>query len=283
MTLSEPGPAPELQRYNNRSGHCRRDYFPQRPHPARPRMGQDERVTTSVILVVEDEPAIAELLRGYLARDGFGVELAADGESGLSAVQRCRPAAIILDVGLPGIDGTEVCRRLRADGDWTPVLFVTARDDEVDRVLGLELGADDYVTKPFSPREVVARVRAVLRRRPLTGLSGSAGSAGPAGSQPSPTPAPLQVGRLRLDPGSRRVDADGTPVDLTTTEFDLLLYLMRRPGRVCPRDELLTDVWGYPAGTATRTTDVHIAQLRGKLGSTVRLRTVRGVGYSIEP
>jgi DNA-binding response OmpR family regulator len=227
-------------------------------------------VTTSVVLVVEDEPAIAELLRSYLARDGFTVRLAADGESGLAAVRSHRPDAVILDVGLPGIDGTEVCRRLRADGDWTPVLFVTARDDEVDRVLGLELGADDYVTKPFSPREVVARVRAVLRRRP----------------DPATGPAPagrIEVGRLGLDPSTRRVEAAGVPVDLTTTEFDLLRYLMQRPGRVCPRDELLADVWGYPAGTPTRTTDVHIAQLRAKLGDVVRLRTVRGVGYSIEP
>jgi DNA-binding response OmpR family regulator len=232
-------------------------------------------VTTSVVLVVEDEPAIAELLRGYLARDGFRVELAADGESGLRAVSAHRPDAVILDVGLPGIDGTEVCRRLRATGDWTPVLFVTARDDEVDRVLGLELGADDYVTKPFSPREVVARVRAVLRRRQPV----------PVGSVPGShhEPDQLQVGRLTMNASTRRANAAGVPVELTTTEFDLLLYLMERPGRVCPRDELLADVWGYPAGTATRTVDVHIAQLRGKLGNVVRLRTVRGVGYSIEP
>ncbi|HST80531.1 MAG TPA: response regulator transcription factor [Kineosporiaceae bacterium] len=223
-------------------------------------------MTTPVILVVEDEPVIAELLRSYLARDGFEVRVATDGESGLTAIAHHRPAAVILDVGLPGIDGTEVCRRLRADRNWTPVLFVTARDDEVDRVLGLELGADDYVTKPFSPREVVARVRAVLRRR-----------------QPDPDSERLQIGRLTLDPSTRRADAAGAPVELTTTEFDLLLHLMRRPGRVCPRDELLADVWGYPAGTPTRTTDVHIAQLRAKLGDVVRLRTVRGVGYSIEP
>jgi DNA-binding response OmpR family regulator len=222
------------------------------------------------VLVVEDEPAIAELLRSYLARDGFEVALAADGESGLRAIAELRPEAVILDVGLPGIDGTEVCRRLRAGGDWTPLLFVTARDDEVDRVLGLELGADDYVTKPFSPREVVARVRAVLRRRPEP--------------EPKPNqPGALQVGRLTLDPSTRRARAAGRPVELTTTEFDLLHHLLQRPGRVCPRDELLAEVWGYPAGTATRTVDVHIAQLRAKLGETVQLRTVRGVGYSIEP
>jgi DNA-binding response OmpR family regulator len=232
--------------------------------------GEDEAVTTSKVLVVEDEPAIAELLRGYLSRDGFEVEIAPDGERGLAAIRTGRPVAVILDVGLPGIDGTEVCRRLRADGDWTPVLFVTARDDEVDRVLGLELGADDYVTKPFSPREVVARVRAVLRRHAPT--------PGPAAGRPR-----LTVGTLTLDPESRLVTADGVPVELTTTEFDLLHHLMGRPGRVCPRDELLSEVWGYPAGTGTRTVDVHIAQLRGKLPGTVRLRTVRGVGYAVQP
>ena len=244
-------------------------------------------VTTSVVLVVEDEPAIAELLRSYLARDGFDVRLAGDGESGLAAVRSQRPDAVILDVGLPGIDGTEVCRRLRADGDWTPVLFVTARDDEVDRVLGLELGADDYVTKPFSPREVVARVRAVLRRRPPEDRPPAEvrepGEARLSAEVREPAGQRIQVGRLGLDPGTRRAEAAGVPVELTTTEFDLLLYLMRRPGRVCTRDELLADVWGYPAGTATRTTDVHIAQLRAKLGDAVQLRTVRGIGYSIEP
>jgi DNA-binding response OmpR family regulator len=162
-----------------------------------------------------------------------------------------------------------VCRRLRESGDWTPVLFVTARDDEVDRVLGLELGADDYVTKPFSPRELVARVRAVLRR---TGE----GRGGPDGDR-------LRAGAVELDLGSRRVRADNRQVELTTTEFDLLTHLMRRPGRVVPREELLTDVWGYPPGTPTRTVDVHVAQLRAKLGDAVRVRTVRGVGYAVEP
>jgi len=220
-----------------------------------------------LVLVVDDEPPIADLLRTYLVREGYAVDIARDGEGALRAVARRRPVAVILDVGLPGIDGTEVCRRMRAAGDWTPVLFVTARDDEVDRILGLELGADDYVTKPFSPREVIARVRAVLRRR-----------------DPAPgAPASLQVGGVVLDPAGRRVTIDGAAVDVTTTEFDLLAYLMARPGRVCARDELLAHVWGYPAGTVTRTVDVHVAQLRGKLGAAVRLRTVRGVGYAVEP
>ena len=231
----------------------------------------DSRADQDLVLVVDDEPPIADLLRTYLVRDGFAVETCGDGRAALDAIARRRPAAVILDVGLPGLDGTQVCRRLREAGDWTPVLFVTARDDEVDRVLGLELGADDYVTKPFSPREVVARLRAVLRRQ------------APAAPAEPVAPAELTAGRVRLDPDTRRVTSDGVPVQLTTTEFDLLAYLMARPGRVCPREELLAEVWGYPPGTATRTVDVHVAQLRAKLGGAVELRNVRGVGYSVEP
>jgi DNA-binding response OmpR family regulator len=155
----------------------------------------------------------------------------------------------VLDIGLPSMSGTEVCRHLRADGDWTPVIFLTARDDEVDRVVGLELGADDYVTKPFSPRELVARVRAVLRR-----------TGGPTAG------APRRVGVVVLDPARRRVVAAGADVVLTSTEFDLLAHLMQRPGRVFTREELLGSVWGYAAHAGTRTVDVHIAQVRGKLG-----------------
>ncbi len=221
---------------------------------------------TPLVLLVEDEQAIADLVRRYLERDGFAVQVRGDGEAALDAVRTLRPAVVLLDVGLPVLDGVSVCRRLREAGDWTPILFVTARDDEVDRVLGLELGADDYVTKPFSPRELVARVRAVLRRH------------GPADGG-----GVLRAGELVLDPATRRTTTGGRAVDLTTTEFDLLAHLLRRPGRVCPREELLTEVWGYPAGTPTRTVDVHVAQLRGKLGAALRLRTVRGVGYAVEP
>jgi DNA-binding response OmpR family regulator len=225
----------------------------------------------SLVLVVEDEPAIAELLRSYLVRDGFDVQIAGDGLTGLQAVDRDRPDAVVLDVGLPGLDGTEVCRRMRAAGDWTPVLFVTARDEEVDRVLGLELGADDYVTKPFSPREVVARVKAVLRRlEPHLATE-------PAG------PRVLRLGQVVLDLDARTARAGGEEVPLTTTEFDLLAHLARQPGRVCSREELLAQVWGYPDGVLTRTVDVHVAQLRGKLGDALRLRTVRGVGYAAQP
>jgi DNA-binding response OmpR family regulator len=220
----------------------------------------------SLVFVVEDEPAIADLIRGALVREGFTATTYTDGAVALAAIGRDRPAVVVLDVGLPGLDGTEVCRRMRQAGDWTPVLFVTARDEEVDRVLGLELGADDYVTKPFSPRELVARVKAVMRR----------------GGTPV-TDAALTVGSLTLDPATRRAVAGQAPVELTATEFDLLAHLMRRPGRVFTREELLSQVWGYPAGTPTRTVDVHVAQVRGKIGTAARLRTVRGVGYAVEP
>jgi two-component system, OmpR family, response regulator len=220
-----------------------------------------------LVLVVEDEAAIADLVRLYLTREGFGVHVERDGQSGLSAARRLRPVAIVLDVGLPEMDGTEVCRRLRAEGDWTPVLFVTARDDEVDRILGLELGADDYVTKPFSPRELVARVRTVLRR-----ARGETGR--PA----------LRLGPLSLDPEARRVSTEGGgEIALTATEFDLLAYLVRKPGRVFTREQLLSEVWGYSAAAGTRTVDVHVAQVRGKLGDDGDLiRTVRGVGYAAQ-
>jgi len=217
-----------------------------------------------LVLVVEDEPAIAELQRMYLGREGFGVHVERDGVAGLAAARRLKPVAIVLDVGLPGMDGTEVCRALREDGDWVPVLFVTARDDEVDRVLGLELGADDYVTKPFSPRELVSRVRAVLRR-----------------TQGQVAQPPLVLGHVRLDLETRQVTVDGADVLLTVTEFDLLAALMRKPGRVLSREQLLSEVWGYEAAAGTRTVDVHVGQVRAKLGTAGDLiRTVRGVGYS---
>jgi DNA-binding response OmpR family regulator len=218
-----------------------------------------------LILVVEDESAIADVIRLNLAKAGYGVHLERDGTAGLSAIRALRPAAVILDIGLPGLDGIEVCRRLRAENDWTPVLFVTARDDEVDRIIGLELGADDYVTKPFSPRELVARVTSVLRR--------SQGDPGDHGH--------LVVGGVRLDPAQRRVFVGEDEIALTATEFDLLSYLMRRPGQVFGREQLISDVWGYSAAGGVRTVDVHIAQVRFKLGDASPIRTVRGVGYSV--
>lgn len=222
--------------------------------------------TTGLVVVAEDDPAVASLLRLYLGRDGFGVETYADGSVALQAIQSHHPVAVVLDIGLQGLDGIEVCRRLRASGNHTPVLFVTARDDEVDRVLGLELGADDYITKPFSPRELVARVRAVLRR-----------------ARPDAMDDPRVVlGDVTLDVTQHRVWNHGDEVDLTATEFDLLAHLMRHPGRVWQRDELLATVWGYSAAAGSRTVDVHVSQLRTKLGADCPIRTVRGVGYAAD-
>ncbi len=229
------------------------------PRPA------DAAPARGLVLVVEDEPAIADVIRLNLAKAGYGVQLERDGLAGLAAITRVRPAAIILDVGLPGMDGIEICRTLRNRQDWTPVLFVTARDDEVDRIVGLELGADDYVTKPFSPRELVARVTGVLRR-----------------AQGVPEAAPQTVGAVTLDAGRRRVFTGDREFALTATEFDLLAHLMRRPGRVFTREQLLSEVWGYSSVAGTRTVDVHIAQLRAKLGEASPIRTVRGVGYAAE-
>ena len=219
-----------------------------------------------LIVVIEDEKPIAELLRLYLTRDGFDVHTEIDGIAGLAAVRSHQPAAVIVDVGLPGMDGTEVCRTLRAEDNWVPIIFCTARDEEVDRILGLELGADDYVTKPFSPREVVARVKSLVRRSALA----------------SQGPGLLRIGRLSVDATRRRVAIDDREVQLTATEFDLLAHLMSEPGRVFSRDQLLTEVWGYASSVGTRTVDVHVAQLRAKLGDASPLRTVRGVGYAVE-
>lgn len=217
------------------------------------------------MLVVEDEPAIADVIRLNLSGAGYRVEIEGRGDRALDAVRRHRPAAIVLDVGLPGLDGVEICRRLRAAEDWTPVLFVTARDDEVDRIIGLELGADDYVTKPFSPRELVARIGGVLRR-----------------AQGPPSSAPRTVGGVTLDTVRRRAFRGDEELALTVTEFDLLAHLMRRPGQVFTREQLLSEVWGYSSVAGARTVDVHIAQLRAKLGDASPIRTVRGVGYAAE-
>jgi len=223
--------------------------------------------TKGLVLVVEDERPIADLVRLYLGRDGFGVHVEHDGAAGLAAARRLRPVACVLDIALPGMEGTEICRRLRADGDWTPIIFLTARDDEVDRILGLELGGDDYVTKPFSPRELVTRVKALLRR-----------AAGPQDGGRVRT-----LGPVSLDPGRRSVTVSGTVLSLTPTEFDLLGHLLGRPGRVFTREELLASVWGYASAAGTRTVDVHVAQVRAKLGVAASLiRTVRGVGYTAD-
>jgi DNA-binding response OmpR family regulator len=221
-----------------------------------------------LILVVEDERHIADLLKLYLSKAGFGVHVEATGEGALRAARTLHPSAMLLDVGIPGPDGIEVCRTLRAEGVWIPILFCTARDDEVDRVLGLELGGDDYITKRFSPREVVARVRAAVRRSDRTSQGESE---------------ILTMGDVTLDKSGRRVTVKGVEVTFTATEFDLMAHLMSRPGRIISREQLLADVWGYAAVVTTRTVDVHIAQVRAKLGDASPIRTVRGVGYGAEP
>jgi DNA-binding response OmpR family regulator len=216
------------------------------------------------IVVVDDEPNIADLVDLYLAREGFRVLKTDTGEAGLQAVKDHRPRLVVLDVGLPDVDGLEVCKRLRATSQ-IPVIFLTARDSEVDRVVGLELGGDDYLTKPFSPAELVARVKAVLRR-----VDG-----GPAAEV-------MQAGEVAIDAGRREVRVAGEPVDFTTKEFDLLRYLAERPGLALSRQQILDGVWGYDWYGDARTVDVHIAQVRKKLGDTVEIKTVRGVGYRLE-
>lgn len=212
-------------------------------------------------MLVEDEPAIADVQRRYFADAGYGVHVERDGAAALRRIRELRPVAVVLDIGLPGMDGLSVCRALRAEGDWTPIVFVTARDDEVDRILGIELGGDDYLTKPFSPRELVARVNGMLRRSARR-------SAGP-----------LRAADIVLDEDRHLVTVAGEPVELTATEFALLAQLLREPTRVFSREQLLSIVWGMASYAGTRTVDVHVAQLRAKLGRADAIRTVRGVGY----
>jgi DNA-binding response OmpR family regulator len=217
------------------------------------------------ILVVDDEPNIADLVELYLRRDGYRVVKVALGEDVDAAVTNHRPRLVVLDVGLPDIDGLEVCRRLRRNSA-IPVIFLTARDTEIDRVLGLELGADDYVTKPFSPPELVARVKAVLRRSDGTTATADV----------------LQVGRVTIDVGRREVRVDDTPIPFTGKEFDLLKFLAERPGLALSRQQILDGVWGFDWFGDARTVDVHIAQVRKKIAGAVRIDTVRGVGYRLD-
>jgi DNA-binding response OmpR family regulator len=217
------------------------------------------------IVVVEDDPHIADLLDMYLRREGFRVLLASNAERGLELVERDGPRLVLLDIGLPGeSDGLDLCRRIRAAGD-TPIVIVTARDDEIDRVLGLELGADDYIGKPFSPREVVARVKAVLRR--------SDGSTRRSGNEV------LVVGSVEVDPSRREVRASGTAVELTAREFDLLAHFAANQGLVFTRKQLIEAVWGIDWYGDERTVDVHVRQLRKKLAEALPLKTIWGVGY----
>ena len=218
------------------------------------------------IVVVEDDPHIADLVDLYLRRDGFRVLIATNGDQGLELARREGPRMVILDIGLPGArDGFDVCKELRAESA-VPVLFLTARDDEIDRVLGLELGADDYITKPFSPRELVARVRAVLRR---------------SDDSMHRRPDTIELADLVVHLGGREVFAGGEPVALTAREFDLLAFLLSNQGLVLNRRQLLQGVWGPDWYGDERTVDVHVAQLRKKLGARLPLTTVWGVGYRL--
>ncbi|MFJ3659901.1 response regulator transcription factor [Streptomyces sp. NPDC090119] len=234
----------------------------QQPYPTPP---------SGRVLVVDDDPTVAEVVAGYLSRAGHAVDRAADGPSALASAAGQWPDLVVLDLMLPGMDGLEVCARLRERGP-VPVIMLTARGDEEDRVLGLEVGADDYVTKPFSPRELVLRVESVLRRtRPA--------------DRPT-TSGPLAAAGLTLDPAARRATKDGVELALTLREFDLLAFLLRHPGRAFGREELMREVWGWDFGDLSTVT-VHVRRLRGKIEDDPArprlIRTVWGVGYRFEP
>ncbi len=216
--------------------------------------------------MVDDEPDLLELVRFNLDQAGYRVDVAQSGNEALERLRRSRPDVLVLDLMLPDLSGEEICRRVRAEPSLAglPVIMLTAKAEEVDRVVGFELGADDYVTKPFSPRELVLRVKAILRRS----------------SEPEPEGAPLERGVLHLDPDRHRCTVDGQPVPLTAKEFQILEALMRRPGRVLSRERLLDQVWGSDISVTLRTIDTHLKRLREKLGVAADLiETVRGVGY----
>jgi DNA-binding response OmpR family regulator len=219
------------------------------------------------VVVIEDEVPIASAVAARLRSEGYRVDVAHDGPAGVEVCERLQPDLVVLDLMLPGLDGLEVCRRIQHDRP-VPVLMLTARDSETDMLVGLEVGADDYMTKPFSARELVARVHALLRR--VDRLAGA------------PAPTVLHIGDIEIDPSTRRVRRDGEAVHLTPTEFDLLVHLASRPGVVTTRERLLVEVWGYPDGSGARTVDSHVRALRRKLGADI-VRTVHGVGYAVEP
>jgi DNA-binding response OmpR family regulator len=237
------------------------------------------------LLVVEDDRAIADAVVRRLHSEGYQVDCVHDGPGAVRAAERVRYDAVVLDVMLPGLDGLEVCRRIQRR-EPVPVLMLTARDEEADRLVGLAVGADDYLTKPFSPRELVARVAALLRRVDRAATLAASAASGAGGDD---DPAPLDVGGLTLDAGTRRVTVRGAPVHLTRTEFDLLAALARRCGRVVERDRLLAEVWDWDPvaavraahGGAARAVDSHVKALRRKIGGD-RIRTVHGVGYALE-
>jgi DNA-binding response OmpR family regulator len=222
-------------------------------------------VQKPLICVIEDEEVIASAVAARLRAEGFDVAVAHDGNDGISLCDRVRPDLVVLDLMLPGLDGLEVCRRVQRDRP-VPVLMLTARGEESDLLVGLAVGADDYMTKPFSPRELVARIRALLRR---------------VERRPAPPGDALVLGALEIDPATRLVKVAGETVHLTPTEFDLLTLLAARPGVVFSREQLLAEVWGWRDGSGQRTVDSHVRGLRRKLGSDL-VRTVHGVGYALE-
>jgi two-component system alkaline phosphatase synthesis response regulator PhoP len=226
-------------------------------------------VVGETILVVDDEAHIVELVQMYLAQEGFRVQSARDGETALQMIARQPPALMVLDLMLPQVNGWEVCRRVRSGNSAPdlPIIMLTARDEDVDKIVGLELGADDYVTKPFSPRELVARVKAILRRSRRAARATT----------------PIHVGDVTVDPAGREVQVGGQRVALRPKEFDLLLTLIEHRGIVLSREQLLEQAWGYDFYGETRTVDVHIAQLRKRLAdsASVEIETVFGVGYKL--
>ena len=224
-------------------------------------------MSSELILLVDDEPSIVQLARMYLERENFRVESASDGEAALQEVKRLGPQLIVLDVMLPRLDGFEVCRRLRAENNPVAIIMLTARDEDIDKILGLELGADDYLTKPFNPRELVARVKAILRR-----AERAAGPDAPI----------LHLADLTIDPVRREAHIAGRLLELRTQEFEVLMTLAGQPGRVFTREQLLQQAWGFDFFGQTRTVDVHIAHLRRKLsGTSVSIETVTGIGYKL--
>ena len=221
-----------------------------------------------LILLVDDEPNIVELAKLYLEREGFRTTAVADGGKAVEAVKKENPALVVLDIMLPALDGYEVCKRVRVDSD-VPIIMLTARDEDIDKIIGLELGADDYMTKPFNPRELVARVKAILRRSERSPKSDR-----PAG--------PVHIGDVTIDEARRAVTVTGKPVTLRTKEFDLLLALAENRGLVLTREKLLDLVWGFDYVGQTRTIDVHVAHLRKVLASShVSIETITGVGYKL--
>lgn len=231
------------------------------------------------LLIVEDDDDLRDILVGRFSDAGYAVEAVASGPEALDAVASGVPDLVLLDVMLPGLDGIEVCRRLRGNHPLLYIIMLTARADELDRVIGLEVGADDYVTKPFSLQEVVARVRAALRRVRAVRESAIAGEA------PAPEEAPIAIGDLRIDPMRREVEASGEPVHLTVREYDLLLHLARHPDRPFTRSQLLEQIWGITYEGYDRTIDSHVQRLRAKIepdvGDPTYVRTVWGVGYKL--